>query len=1042
MVLRLARRGPNAGRHFWGCMDYPGCNGTVSTEPDPIPREWEAEEELEATASVIEPRPMNLLAHHPTSRVEVFDSRGWLFGRKKLTSRNWGLEYRRSGRVDWSDVQRAFLSVLGKHLHRGQHVLLDPDVEDYIVKNEASLLLACSTIGLNTFSSDAFHFDSDEERSFWEEMENKIPNLATHACPQFPIEALVNNRVGSGQRVDFLLRTREEIVVIELDGAQHQGAGEKVLDEERDQALRASDRQVIRVPVRGMSDFVQHLDRFELDTEKAVNTPEQIAHVIAVSICEGLKSGALPFNSPGWHIEIHYPSTNGPSTSATLEGFSTQAVRGALQHIKNLMSLFGIAAQSPHQQRLTVGGTRVSFGTAIPRPDPDVSQLHIHFDRIPTGELEQGHFYYRELPTAFPVHRETHDAPSVNLEPQFQPCLYFLKYFFRFRDFREGQWEGLQRTLRGKDTLVLMPTGHGKSAMYQLTALLRPGSCLVIDPIISLMEDQIYNLAVWGITQTVAISSQVTDEKRRAMIDGFSQGQFMFCFVSPERLQIPDFRKALRSLTVHSPVSVIAIDEAHCVSEWGHDFRPAYLSLARVCREFCTSKGRTPPLMGLTGTASRSVLKDVKRELDILDFDAVITPKTFNRPELKFRVETCHSDEKFSRLKGLLQALPAHFNSTWDDFFAFHDNETKSGIIFCPHVGWKFGVVEVSRRVQAELSIGADFYSGQAPKGFGRERWANLKRKTAHRFKENDLRLMVATKAFGMGIDKPNIRYTIHYGIPPSIESFYQEAGRAGRDRHDAICAIIASNDNPRRAVRLLNETTSIREVAEQVEEAGYDEADDITRVLYFQTESFRGVEREMDQIGQILESIGNLESSHTTTIKASNKLKQSEKAIHRLLVIGFVKDYTVDYSQKALNVTINGFFPEEMTEALLRYVSNYQRSRARALRSKLPDPSLAPLDYVKRLCRLLLEFIYDTVELGRRRALLEMTQVCTTEANDDSIRSKICTYLERSEFDDRLEEIIENVESQELVSQIIEDVVSPIHAMALRGRVARFLES
>ncbi|MCK4376256.1 MAG: hypothetical protein KAX19_13040, partial [Candidatus Brocadiae bacterium] len=289
--------------------------------------------------------------------------------------------------------------------------------------------------------------------------------------------------------------------------------------------------------------------------------------------------------------------------------------------------------------------------------------------------------------------------------------------------------------------------------------------------------------------------------------------------------------------------------------------------------------------------------------LDIRAFDAVITPETFDRPELTFRVEQCHSDEKPARLRGILQSLPAHFGRTWQVFQHPREGDAWPGMVFCPHVNWKFGIVEVARQITEELGLSARCYSGSAPKGIHTERWHVLKRAAARDFKRDATTLMVATRAFGMGIDKPNVRYTIHYGIPPSIESFYQEAGRAGRDRQQAICTIIASNDNPRRTARLLSDDLSIEEVSEEVEAAGFEEADDVTRMLYFQTQAFKGVDKEISRIEAVLRELGDCSSSYTKSIAVAPDLRRCEKALHRLLTVGFVEDYTVDYSHDRCEV-------------------------------------------------------------------------------------------------------------------------------------------
>lgn len=237
-------------------------------------------------------------------------------------------------------------------------------------------------------------------------------------------------------------------------------------------------------------------------------------------------------------------------------------------------------------------------------------------------------------------------SPAALKQPGESVLRYFLEYLFRKDGFWEGQYEVVSRALQGLDAIVLLPTASGKSIAFQLASMLLPGRTIVIDPIISLVEDQIDNLGGYGIDRCIGITSQIEAVAREQAVLHFGQGEYLFTYVTPERFQIASFRESLTALTAHTPVSLIAIDEAHCVSEWGHDFRTAYLNIGRTSRNYCRRDNRTPPLLALTGTASKAVLKDVQRELGIEDFDAIITPKSFDRPELRFQVVHCRSHEK------------------------------------------------------------------------------------------------------------------------------------------------------------------------------------------------------------------------------------------------------------------------------------------------------------------------------------------------------------------------------------------------------------
>ena len=346
-------------------------------------------------------------------------------------------------------------------------------------------------------------------------------------------------------------------------------------------------------------------------------------------------------------------------------------------------------------------------------------------------------------------------------------CCDVLQKYFGYSSFRPGQEEITDSILSGRDTLGVMPTGAGKSICYQVPAVLREGISIVISPLISLMQDQVTSLVQSGI-RAAYINSSLTQNQLDAVIRNAEKGMYKLIYVAPERLE----SGAFLSFAENADIFMITVDEAHCISQWGQDFRPSYMNIPR----FIERLPRRPVVTAFTATATDQVRQDIVRLLEMNDPYTLVTG--FDRKNLYFEVRT--PADRYAALRQLVKK---------------YDEEGRSGIVYC---STRKNVEKIAERL-AEEGFAATSYHGGMDEN---ERFENQEdfiydRKT----------VMIATNAFGMGIDKSNVSYVIHYNMPKDVESYYQEAGRAGRDGSPADCILLYSGADIHTAQFLINKS-------------------------------------------------------------------------------------------------------------------------------------------------------------------------------------------------------------------------------------------
>lgn len=1065
LVKRSGKYGP-----FIGCSSYPECKYTQNINKqskEGIIVSKEEHPKIQDNLDIVDIRPFYAKSLQDNLDVSFFQSLAipfnflnTYFNHEMIKQLNYYSKFRidyTNSRVGVDETEEVIYGLALKILIRGRltynSLYLEKSLREYFKVDKINVTDYEAVNQYLNYQDVVFASDSFREDKFVREILPKVfeSYSFSHCITQVKLESLIKkiDNYDQGQRVDFLVGSLNKFVVVEIDGDSHLNHQQK--DQLRDQLNQEAGLSTIRITndeiERGAGSNINKLIEIFKDdyqTKKtSFNNNEKylialkITHQFQVAVLKALEKGLLRLNGL-----IYVDLKSDAFSKEDLMNIFTYANLDVTELINHFFKLYNINKKYDCQitsdllnATLAISfGNNVNFGNKV-----IINDISTHTNILPT-------FF-----------GDSQIQPSKITEDIIR-C--FLRYLFRFDDFQEGQYLAIKRVLSRQDSIVLLPTGAGKSIIYQLTSLLVPGLTLIVCPIISLMDDQVDNLYLKGIDNVLAIHSG-DKSNRQDNMELMMSNAYKMIYISPERFQIATFRDAISKLLLSTSIFQVAIDEAHCVSEWGHEFRTSYLNLGRGAKENCKKNGISPVLLALTGTASSAVLKDVQRELNIMGYDAIVTPKTFDRKELSFNIYDCKNESKENLLNYLLfKELPRIFKQPSSSFHELNDDETNCGIVFCPNVNGEFGVWEVRNSIlQFSPHSNPLIYSGEKPKdAYFSNSWEKAKKDYASQFKHNQSNILVATKAFGMGIDKPNIRYTIHYGIPGSIESFYQEAGRAGRDRKNSHCSIIFTNKNHHLNNKWLDVSTPLSKVKEEYQKLSRNESDDVSRMLYFHGRSFIGIEEELNLVKEVIDYIIDNDLNEDSYYHfASPNRNTTEKSIHRLVILGIIKDYTLDYASNEFTITIGSKNKDDIINVYLQYVAGYNKGRVEKEKSIIDKYKTQPIkEFIVLACKQLIDFIYDTIEKGRRRGIKEMMQLAIdankTTDKDNLIRERIIRYFESS-YTEELNVILQNVNKFEYIVNLFDGktneigeavggVRSATDASIIRGQTSRFLES
>ena len=623
---------------------------------------------------------------------------------------------------------------------------------------------------------------------------------------------------------------------------------------------------------------------------------------------------------------------------------------------------------------------------------------------------------------------------------------FFLQEIFRKKNFLPNQHEVIEILLERNNAIALLPTGAGKSIIFQLAGMLLPGLTLVIDPLKALIEDQFINLRNLGLSSIGRITSANTFDEKTIFLNDLRLGKLIYSYVSPERLQIESFRTDIKAVSGRIPISLSVVDEAHIISEWGHDFRTSYLQMGKNLEKYCsTNKDRKTTIVGLSGTASENVLNDIKNELMIQDNQYIVSPESFDREEIHFSVVKCKKlNEKKDALERILtKEIPRHFNMEKNFYDTVGDSGMHGGVIFTSHAhvynnGNPSTFPTSTRKIHDFLVdkkiLGKDtsdrinIYDGKVSD----DPENNVRGKILKEFKDNEISCVVATKAFGMGIDKPNVSYSIHYTSPLSVEGFYQEAGRAGRhpskyEKNKALSFSLYNDYLYDSALEILNSDTNT-EAKSKLDSYKFERGGDLFNQLWFILNAYADKDKEIYDM-QLLWRKYFKNKKETVIIKepaikyegkdykryGQNVIPtETQKMLFRLMNLNIIDDYSVNFTQRGIEsftVEIAKYSEDSIKQSLKEFLEKYDTEKSvknrmdkyekiKSLEQKLSNIKIDLLEESLHIAMtMLVDYVYDDIYQKKKTGLITMARRCHEYVDPEDFRSHILNYLQENEF-------------------------------------------
>lgn len=803
---------------------------------------------------------------------------------------------------------------------------------------------------------------------------------------------------------------------IEIDGLQHN----KTVNDDRSKDLlqKRNGIKVIRIKTEDLVNKTNNLKVMMDEIKRAVSNSQIINEYknietsqekieliqiirLQIAILELLKTGNLDFDNK-WNLNVIGADKNVVETAIEdLKIWFDMIFK--LQKIEKNIPNYTINESEKKSIKIDID--------IFKKYDDSLDDENIIYIRNDYFEDEEKNYYKVECDKKYKYNLHIEDKKDK------ENLLNIIKNIFGYDEFREKQAEIIMRELNGKDTVGILPTGQGKSMCYQIATILQPAITFIVAPLKSLLKDQKDNMKKIFITNNEKIDSSMNANERKKVLNNINKAKYQMIWISPERFQSDDFRETILNINKENEVGYAVIDEVHCISEWGHSFRPSYLLLIKTIRKYMPEA----VLIGLTATASSKVIKDIKIEFEIND-EAIITTTDFIRKELKFQVVNCEESQKESILFQKMKKLQ-------DDYLVLDNENNKPGIVFSNFAGGDRGCVKLVGKIASlqenrQYKKNIDYFIGSnKPDTYMDDKeFDKHKEKVQDRFKKNELSLLIATKSFGMGIDKENVWYIIHYGMPNSIEELYQEVGRAGRNGKTAYCYVLHSKSNYKDGEKqeFYSANTEISKIKERTYDRknwGRGDAIDQMKLLFENID-----ENEIKSIYGLYNKY--IKGNNSFIIEEKNRdniITNIQKYIYKLSLLGIVTDWSITYSS---NVIFKGscetLTNEQIRQNIEKYINKYElnfsfdkleNKEYKSIKNIMDNNS--PKDDIYNYIKVICTWYNENILYNRRKAIQEVDNFLTDIKNKgdctEEFNKKIYDYFRNDDYAIGLQKITEN---------------------------------